>query len=241
MRQGDSERILAYYRENNCRIEEHPYGYRSVHYLVESSNTRYRYLAEVQVRTIFEEAWGEIDHVVRYPYHLDNEMLVRLSSILNRLAGDADELGTYMRYLKGRTAALETGHERELAAKNQVIDDLRRQINELAIGHEQKQEIQRNLNELGKRDPAKPAKSADGFPWLDSLMETPLFKNISHRIEKLVKSRDFQPIEVTPEDLKVMRQAQGELFTLFQDPEKLRRLVADETESRETEEDAEGR
>ena len=35
-----------------------------------------------------------------------------------------------------------------------------------------------------------------------------------------------------------MQQAQGELFTLLQDPEKLRKLVAEEEESQETGEDS---
>ena len=57
--------------------------YRSVHYIL-----KYRgmYL-EVQVRTLFEEGWGEIDHHILYPYKKQNPMLTEFSELLNRLAG----------------------------------------------------------------------------------------------------------------------------------------------------------
>jgi putative GTP pyrophosphokinase len=45
------------YRENH---------YTSIHYVVKP-NAASRVTCEVQVRTLFEEAWGEIDHVLNYP------------------------------------------------------------------------------------------------------------------------------------------------------------------------------
>ena len=42
---------------------------------------------EVQVRTLFEEAWSEIDHKLRYPYKLSNEMIRSYLEIMNRAAG----------------------------------------------------------------------------------------------------------------------------------------------------------
>ena len=40
--------------------------YTSVHYVIES-NTRSKITAEIQVRTLAEELWGEVDHSFNYP------------------------------------------------------------------------------------------------------------------------------------------------------------------------------
>lgn len=41
--------------------------YTSVHYVIEP-NSRERYRCEVQVRTLAEELWGEVDHSINYPH-----------------------------------------------------------------------------------------------------------------------------------------------------------------------------
>lgn len=51
---------------------------------------------EIQVRTLYEEAWSEIDHKLRYPYNLQNEMLGNYVDIMNRLTGVGDEMGTFI-------------------------------------------------------------------------------------------------------------------------------------------------
>lgn len=43
-----------------------PSMYTSVHYVIDS-NSRTRYTAEIQVRTLAEELWGEVAHVIDYP------------------------------------------------------------------------------------------------------------------------------------------------------------------------------
>lgn len=40
--------------------------YTSVHYVVRS-NSRAQVTAEIQVRTLMEEVWGEVDHLLNYP------------------------------------------------------------------------------------------------------------------------------------------------------------------------------
>lgn len=40
--------------------------YTSIHYLVKPNNTN-PICCEIQVRTLFEEIWGEIDHTINYP------------------------------------------------------------------------------------------------------------------------------------------------------------------------------
>lgn len=105
-----TKEITAFYREGDEEYysgigldlgkmtkKEHPRGYRSVHYILESKNRSYKKNIEIQVRTIFEEAWSEMDHEVIYPYHINNEVLNNYSKILNRVAGMADEMGNFMK------------------------------------------------------------------------------------------------------------------------------------------------
>lgn len=41
--------------------------YTSTHYLVKPNNKQNNIFCEIQVRTLFEEIWGEIDHTINYP------------------------------------------------------------------------------------------------------------------------------------------------------------------------------
>ncbi len=90
IRTGDDER---YYRgvEGIC-LDRDGY-YRSIHYLIRFKE----YYLELQVRTLFEEAWSEVDHDLLYPLYKENKMLVSFSRLLNRTAGLGDEMSTYFR------------------------------------------------------------------------------------------------------------------------------------------------
>ena len=47
--------------------ESGPSMYTSVHYIIDS-NSKTRYTAELQVRTLAEELWGEVTHKIDYPH-----------------------------------------------------------------------------------------------------------------------------------------------------------------------------
>lgn len=94
MRSGDYGDIYSdWISSDNIYSQKY---YRSVHYIV-----KYRgvYL-ELQVRTLFEEGWGEIDHHILYPYKKKNPMLTEFSELLNRLAGMGDEMASFYRRLQ---------------------------------------------------------------------------------------------------------------------------------------------
>ena len=65
--------------------------YRSVHYIVKYHGV----YIEIQVRTLFEEGWGEIDHHIVYPYYQDDMLFQQYTSLLNRLTGLADEMSSF--------------------------------------------------------------------------------------------------------------------------------------------------
>ncbi len=218
VRAGDSEEVLKYYNSNNCEVKEHRFGYRSVHYLIESRPDRETYVVEVQARTVFEEAWGEIDHVISYPYQTGNELLVRLSMILNRLAANADELGSYMRYLKAKTDFTEQQYRQTIREKNVLIEDLLSRIEDLEIDREQKEALTSSLNALGKNR-SHEADFAEKFPWLDHFMGSNLFKDITERISTIVNSPEFQQIQLSDNDLTMLTNAQRDLLRLMENPD----------------------
>ena len=51
---------------------------------------------EIQIRTLFEERWGEIDHHILYPYKKSDPMLTEFSELLNRLSGMGDEMASFL-------------------------------------------------------------------------------------------------------------------------------------------------
>lgn len=101
-REGDDTRL--YGDRIEVRKEK---SYRSAHYVIRSNKGR---AIEVQVRTLYEEAWSEIDHKLRYPYNLTNEMLSNYINLMNRLTGMGDEMGTFIHsYIKYFQESLHAG------------------------------------------------------------------------------------------------------------------------------------
>lgn len=99
VREGDPEDMTARFQEGDFEVKKHPAGYRSVHYVCTTKPLRRQVFAEIQVRTIFEEGWSEIDHRVRYPNFSDDKLVSYFLTIFNRMAGSADEMGTFVQEL----------------------------------------------------------------------------------------------------------------------------------------------
>ncbi|WP_227875062.1 RelA/SpoT domain-containing protein [Oceanisphaera profunda] len=96
IREGDEGVVVESYNENECKVQIHPAGYRSIHYIISMQPTLIKILSEIQVRTIFEEGWSEIDHKIRYPNFTDNKLVSYFLTIFNRMSGSADEMGTFV-------------------------------------------------------------------------------------------------------------------------------------------------
>lgn len=99
VRDGDDKTVYAKFAGYPRTVKEHDAGYRSIHYIVKTTPEKETITAEIQVRTIYEEAWGEIDHSTRYPNRIDDPILNAYLSILNKLSGAADEMGTFIQQL----------------------------------------------------------------------------------------------------------------------------------------------
>ena len=96
------EKPVAYTWDPECEkffkdfyfdVERKESYYTSVHYLVAPNNTEQGVCCEIQVRTLFEEIWGEIDHTINYPHQTnvlackeELRVLAKLISTGTRLA-----------------------------------------------------------------------------------------------------------------------------------------------------------
>lgn len=89
LREGDSVAIYSQKLPRE-RIKDEKY-YRSVHYILKYQN----HIIEVQIRTLFDEGWGEVDHFILYPNKTDNPLLTEYSEMMTRLTGMADEMASF--------------------------------------------------------------------------------------------------------------------------------------------------
>ena len=124
VREGDNTEV---FKELNIEVRSRVSGYRSVHYLVEFYPTSQKVIAEIQVRTIFEEGYGEIDHKLRYSHDEIPEILKSNLLLFNRIVGSADEMASLINNLS-----------REWTLKEKEYKN---------IINEQQKEIQRLKNE----------------------------------------------------------------------------------------------
>jgi ppGpp synthetase/RelA/SpoT-type nucleotidyltranferase len=80
-----------FFRGIGIRPIKSPKLYTSVHYVV-ASNSSTKGTCEIQVRTLAEELWGEVDHMMNYPHESPNlscreqiKVLARVTSSCSRL------------------------------------------------------------------------------------------------------------------------------------------------------------
>ena len=117
IRKGDDDSL---YR-GKIQIKDNK-PYRSVHYVIRANSGLG---IEIQVRTLYEEAWSEIEHKLRYPYNLQNEMLRNYIDIMNRLTGVGDEMGTFINsYIRNFQENLQLG----VADDNEVYQFILKEI-----------------------------------------------------------------------------------------------------------------
>ena len=148
---GDPDESIEIFKKNDCKTAEHDRGYRSVHYIVKPPIPKSVCLAEIQARTIYEEAWSEIDHTVSYPHNLNNTLLGQFSSVLNRLSGSSDEMGTKILNLKN-----------ELNKYKETIESLEKKIKKAKLEPKIKQEVEDKLDSL-KRASSSVFFTSNGF------------------------------------------------------------------------------
>ncbi|WP_095064344.1 hypothetical protein [Pseudomonas sp. Irchel s3f19] len=138
IREGDHPGLVEQFKEKGITTKIHKSGYRSVHYILKMKPNLEQFLIELQVRTIFEEGWSEIDHKVRYPNFSKNQQLESILKIFNRLAGSADEIGSFIQDLSREIESFEerlrgAAEQAEVAAseRDQALHDAQNLVDEL--------------------------------------------------------------------------------------------------------------
>ena len=97
----------SYFESIGVGTSANPNMYTSVHYII-SPNTSSAITCEIQVRTLMEEVWGEVDHSINYPLKSESlscreqiKTLARVTSSCSRLV---DSIFTTNEYEKSRNA-----------------------------------------------------------------------------------------------------------------------------------------
>lgn len=123
VRDGDNTKI---FEELDIEVRSRVSGYRSVHYLVEFYPTNEKVIAEIQVRTIFEEGYGEIDHRLRYSHVEIPEILKSNLLLFNRIVGSADEMASLINELSKEWYSKENELLKIIEEQKEEIERLKR-------------------------------------------------------------------------------------------------------------------
>jgi putative GTP pyrophosphokinase len=81
----------SYFRQIGIKTRKSPSLYTSVHYVI-NANSLARATCEIQVRTLLEEVWGEVDHAMNYPHPLDSVACTEQIKALARVTSGATRL-----------------------------------------------------------------------------------------------------------------------------------------------------
>lgn len=81
----------AFFEGCGIETQESPTMYTSVHYVVDSAS-RTLVTCEIQVRTLMEEVWGEVDHSINYPKPVDVFACSEQLKVLARATSSATRL-----------------------------------------------------------------------------------------------------------------------------------------------------
>lgn len=146
-RKGDDKQFIDRCKELGLEPKEKEAGYRSIHYVAKIPFFSTQFKCEIQIRTVFEEAWSEIDHLVRYPNNTGNELLNSYLLMFNKLAGYADDMGTFLMAMKNSL----TQRQEEQDKLENVVNELKDEISKLrGKNTEQKRKIDELMNKLDK-------------------------------------------------------------------------------------------
>ncbi|MCE6976342.1 (p)ppGpp synthetase [Pseudomonas frederiksbergensis] len=83
---------VEYFKRYKIKTSIKSSYYTSVHYLIAPANEEGNLSCEIQVRTLFEEAWGEIDHSINYPHKTQVIASVEQLRVLSKLVSTGSRL-----------------------------------------------------------------------------------------------------------------------------------------------------
>ena len=128
-------------------IKPHEQGYRALHFVISVQSHKQRYFLEIQLRTLFQEGWSEIDHTIRYPGHTRNPLVQDLLTTLNRLTAHADEVASFLKSFFDSVQARQLRQPSSTWTPEEIAG-IAAQIDSLPLSGEEKQRLQAHLQEM---------------------------------------------------------------------------------------------
>ena len=128
-------------------VRPHDQGYRALHFVISVQSHKQPYFLEIQLRTLFQEGWSEIDHTIRYPGHTCNPLVQGLLTTLNRLTANADEVASFLKSIFNNLQARQLQNPSP-AWTPEEIAGIAAQIESLPLSGEEKQRLQTHLQEM---------------------------------------------------------------------------------------------
>jgi ppGpp synthetase/RelA/SpoT-type nucleotidyltranferase len=83
---------IEYYEKLGIKTDRRDTYYTSVHYIIAPNNPKNIVKCEIQVRTLFEEIWGEIDHNINYPKKTNSVACQEQLKVLTKLVATGTKL-----------------------------------------------------------------------------------------------------------------------------------------------------
>jgi GTP pyrophosphokinase len=104
-------RIRSAFIKAGCKVEIGKDGYQSVHYETRHKIGIHQIRVEIQTRTLYQEAWGEISHVIAYPYKQNVSLLVKSMTKLAKFTAKDDHFSSIIKGLSELYDARESNQQ----------------------------------------------------------------------------------------------------------------------------------
>jgi ppGpp synthetase/RelA/SpoT-type nucleotidyltranferase len=95
---------VEFFKNFDLEVSEKPSSYTSVHYVVRPRKDS-KISCEIQVRTLFEEIWGEVDHQINYPEPTQDLACREQIKVLSKIIGAGSRLLDSLRRVHNATRA----------------------------------------------------------------------------------------------------------------------------------------
>ncbi len=82
-----------FYKELGMDVQTKDSNYTSIHYVIKPNKNSF-VTCEIQVRTLFEEIWGEIDHLINYPHKTESIACKEQIRVLSKLVNTGTRLSS---------------------------------------------------------------------------------------------------------------------------------------------------
>jgi len=145
--ESDKAKYEKLYIDNGCLCKSNPRYYKSVHYDIEIGFTKEKTILEIQVRTMNEEAWGELDHKINYPNPTIGVVgdFIKAASMLS---STADELGQQIIIVNEQINRMNNEQQELKQEKEKALSEVEKLISTLAKTTKQKEQAKKALKDL---------------------------------------------------------------------------------------------